>query len=130
MTASLRRPPTLLTIGQLCREFDVTPRTLRYYEEQGLLAPERREQQRLYSRRDRARLQLILRGRRVGLSLAQIRQVLDLHNPADQDAAQNAVALRAFQQRIAALSQQREEVVGAIETLEAACARLEAQLQH
>ncbi|MBP9232867.1 MAG: MerR family DNA-binding protein, partial [Phenylobacterium sp.] len=78
----------------------------------------------------RARLQLILRGRRVGLSLAQIRQVLDLHNPADQDAAQNAVALRAFQQRIAALSQQREEVVGAIETLEAACARLEAHLQH
>lgn len=128
MTISLRRPPTTLTIGQLCREFEVTPRTLRYYEEQGLLEPARRDQQRIYSRRDRARLQLILRGRRVGLSLAQIRQVLDLHNPEDGDAVQNAVALRAFQQRIAALEQQRAEVIGAIESLQAACERLEARL--
>ncbi|MDO8379312.1 MAG: MerR family DNA-binding transcriptional regulator [Pseudomonadota bacterium] len=128
MTVSLRRPPTTLTIGQLCREFEVTPRTLRYYEEQGLLEPARRDQQRIYSRRDRARLQLILRGRRVGLSLAQIRQVLDLHNPEDGDAVQNAVALRAFQQRIAALEQQRAEVIGAIESLQAACERLEARL--
>ncbi len=128
MTVNLRRPATTLTIGQLCREFEVTPRTLRYYEEQGLLEPARRDQQRIYSRRDRARLQLILRGRRVGLSLAQIRQVLDLHNPEDGDAVQNAVALRAFQQRIADLEKQREEVVDAIESLQAACARLEARL--
>lgn len=128
MTISLRRPTTTLTIGQLCREFEVTPRTLRYYEEQGLLEPTRRDQQRIYSRRDRARLQLILRGRRVGLTLAQIRQVLDLHNPEDGDAVQNAVALRAFQQRIADLEEQRAEVVGAIESLRAACERLEARL--
>lgn len=126
-TMSLRRPPTTLTIGQLCREFQVTPRALRYYEEQGLLMPERRNQQRFYSHRDRARLQLILRGRRVGLSLAQIRQILDLHSRNDDDAAQNALALRAFKQRIEALEHQREEVEDAIDALQKACARLEAQ---
>ncbi|MFN3513686.1 MAG: MerR family transcriptional regulator [Phenylobacterium sp.] len=121
----LRRPWSALTIGQLCREFGVTARALRYYEEQGLLAPERRNQQRLYSGRDRARLQLILRGRRVGLSLAQIRQILDLHSREDGDAAQNAVALAAFRRRIEALERQRDEVDDAIRTLQEACARLE-----
>lgn len=124
-TMSLRRPPTTLTIGQLCREFQVTPRALRYYEEQGLLMPERRNQQRFYSHRDRARLRLILNGRRVGLPLALIRQILDLHNPNDNDAAQNALALRAFRQRIEALEHQREEVDDAIITLRQACANLE-----
>ena len=126
-TMSLRRPPTTLTIGQLCREFQVTPRALRYYEEQGLLMPERRNQQRFYSHRDRARLQLILNGRRVGLPLALIRQILDLHNRNDNDAAQNALALRAFRQRIEVLEHQREEVEDAIVTLRKACANLEAR---
>lgn len=126
-TLNLRRPPTTLTIGQLCREFDVTPRALRYYEEQGLLQPERRNQQRFYTHRDRARLQLIMRGRRVGLSLAQIRQILDLHSRNDDDAAQNALALRAFRQRIEALEAQRNEVEDAIVTLQQACDRLEAR---
>jgi DNA-binding transcriptional MerR regulator len=125
MTINLRRPSINLTIGQLCREFQVTPRALRYYEEQGLLSPERRNQQRFYTHRDRGRLQLILRGRRVGLSLAQIRQILDLHDPEDGDAAQNALALRAFKQRIEALERQRDEVDSAITTLREACERLE-----
>lgn len=126
-TMSLRRPPTTLTIGQLCREFEMTPRALRYYEEQGLLTPERRNQQRYYSHRDRARLQLILNGRRVGLPLALIRQILDLHSRNDNDAAQNALALRAFRQRIEALEAQRCEVDDAIVTLQHACERLESR---
>ena len=71
MAFTLRRPPfRTYTITQLCREFGATPRALRFYEEQGLLSPARRDTARVYSYKDRARLQLILRGRRVGLSIA------------------------------------------------------------
>ena len=67
------------TIRQLTKEFSVTARTLRFYEDEGLIAPERRGQTRIYSARDRARIILILRGRRVGFSLAEIREILDLY---------------------------------------------------
>ena len=80
MLTNLRRPPyRTYSITQLCREFSATPRALRFYEEQGLLTPARRDLARVYSYKDRARLQLILRGRRVGLSIAEIRDILDLY---------------------------------------------------
>ncbi len=66
------------SIGELCDEFGVTARALRFYEDEALIAPERRGTQRLYSDRDRARLAWILRGKRVGLSLADIKELLDL----------------------------------------------------
>jgi len=128
MTVSLRRPPTTLTIGQLCREFEVTPRTLRYYEEQGLLEPARRDQQRIYSRRDRARLQLILRGKRVGLALSEIGEILDLYEVDDGGAAQNIKSLTKFRERIVALEAQRQDIDKAIEELRSGCDALEGQL--
>jgi len=121
---NLRRPPfRTYSITQLCREFGATPRALRFYEEQGLLSPGRRELQRVYSYKDRARLQLILRGRRVGLSIAEIRDILDAYDE-EGEAAQNARALRVFRQRIEALEAQRREVDEAIDALNAAAERL------
>jgi DNA-binding transcriptional MerR regulator len=124
MQLNLRRPPyRTYTITQLCREFGATPRALRFYEEQGLLSPARRQMQRIYSYKDRARLQLIIRGRRVGLSLADIRGILDAYER-EGEAAQNARALDIFRQRIEALEAQRRETDAAIETLQAAADRL------
>lgn len=124
MLLNLRRPPyRTYSITQLCREFGATPRALRFYEEQGLLSPARRELSRVYSYKDRARLQMILNGRRVGLSIAEIRDILDLYDE-EGEAAQNAQALRVFRHRIEQLEAQRLEVEGAIETLRQAADRL------
>jgi DNA-binding transcriptional MerR regulator len=123
----LRRPPhRTYSITQLCREFGATPRALRFYEEQGLLSPARRDMTRIYSHKDRARLILILRGRRVGLSIAEIRDILDAYDEEGLP-AQDAEALRIHRNRIARLEAQRQEVEDAIRTLKAAAARLAKQ---
>jgi DNA-binding transcriptional MerR regulator len=118
---TLRRlaPYRTYTIGQLCREFGCTARALRFYEEQGLLEPTRRDAQRIYSHRDRTRLGLIVRGRKVGLSLREIGQLFDAYDTSGE-AAQNALALRLFEQRTAALQAERDAVDEAIRTLDAA----------
>jgi DNA-binding transcriptional MerR regulator len=103
----LRRPERAFTIRQLCVEFGCTPRALRFYEDKGLLSPARQGLNRLYAARDRARLKLILRGKRVGLSLNEIREILDLYDKPGGETAQNAQALRKFRERIVALEQQR-----------------------
>ena len=124
MQLNLRRPPyRTYTITQLCREFGATPRALRFYEEQGLLFPARRDMQRIYSYKDRARLQLIMGGRRVGLPLAEIRDILDLYEE-EGEAAQDARALKAFRERIAALEALRRDTDEAIVTLQNAATRL------
>jgi DNA-binding transcriptional MerR regulator len=111
------------TISQLAREFEVTPRALRFYEDKGLLAPHRDGMNRVYSHRDRARLQLILRGKRVGLSLIEIKEILDLYK-VDQR-AQAQTTLKKYKQRIVALEAQREDVDAAIEILHEGVAKLE-----
>ncbi|HEY3798932.1 MAG TPA: MerR family DNA-binding transcriptional regulator [Caulobacteraceae bacterium] len=124
----LRRPERTFTIRQLCLEFKCTPRALRFYEDKGLLAPARQGMNRVYSYKDRARLQLILRGKRVNLSLSEIREILDLYDKNDGGAAQNVVALRRFRERIVTLEQQREDLDHAIDELRTACTDLEEQL--
>jgi DNA-binding transcriptional MerR regulator len=104
------------TISQLAREFEVTPRALR-------LTPRRDGMNRVYSHRDRARLQLILRGKRVGLSLIEIKEILDLYK-VDQR-AQAQTALKKYKQRVVALEAQREDIDAAIETLTDSIAKLE-----
>jgi len=111
------------TIGQLCREFGATTRALRYYEEQGLLSPGRRDTTRIYTYKDRARLVLIMRGRRVGLSLAEIRDILDLYEE-EGEAAQSAKALRVFHRRVEALEAQKQEVEEALSRLRDAAEKL------
>lgn len=128
MASDLRRLERTFTIRQLCLEFKCTPRALRFYEDKGLLAPARQGLARVYSYKDRARLLLILRGKRVGLSLTEIREILGLYDKADGGAAQNAKALRKFRERIVALEQQREDIGHAIDELYRACEHLEAKL--
>jgi len=106
------------SITELCREFDVTPRTLRFYEQKGLLAPNRRGWTRLFTYRDRARLQLILRGKKVGFSLEEIKEMLDLYNLKDGQLTQLRVASTKMRDRLEALKVQQVEVQDAIADLE------------
>jgi DNA-binding transcriptional MerR regulator len=106
------------SITELCREFQVTPRTLRFYEQKGLLSPDRRGWTRLFSYRDRARLQLILRGKKVGFSLEEIKEMLDLYNLRDGQLTQLRVASTKFRDRLEALRRQRIELEDAISDLE------------
>lgn len=116
------------SIRQLCREFEVTPRALRFYEDKGLLAPARAGQHRVYSHRDRGRLKLILQGKRIGLSLTEIGDLLDLYDHDDGGATQMAEALPAFRRKLADLRQQRLDIDEAIIMLSDTCERLEARL--
>lgn len=116
------------TIRQLCREFDVTPRALRFYEDKGLLSPGRAGVNRVYSHRDRGRLQLILQGKRVGLSLTEIGDLMDLYDQDDGGVAQMARSLKTFRTRLGDLQQQRIDIDQAIAQLTEACERLEAKL--
>ncbi|CAN5404801.1 MerR family DNA-binding transcriptional regulator [soil metagenome] len=116
------------SIRQLCREFGATARALRFYEDKGLLTPARKGQTRVYDSRDRARLKLILRGRRIGFTLHEIQDMLDLYDRNDGNTHQMAIALRRHRAQIEALKQQREDLDAAIETAEEACAAMEVRL--
>ncbi len=109
----------LLTIREMCDAFDVTPRTLRFYESKELLAPIREGQKRLFTKRDRARLTLILRGKRFGFSLEQIRQLLDLYDIDDQHRTQLVKTYEIAQERLADMERQRDELIETIEDLKA-----------
>jgi DNA-binding transcriptional MerR regulator len=101
------------SIRHLTKEFSVTARTLRFYEDEGLIAPERRGQTRIYSVKDRARIILILRGRRLGFSLAEIREYLALYNRED-NSRQLAHARKKFDERIALFEKQKVDIDVAI----------------
>lgn len=107
----------LMTIRQMCDAFGVTPRTLRFYEARELIFPERRGQHRLYDRRDRARLTLILRGKRFGFSLEEIRQLLELYEPGGTNSAQIAATIAVGRQRLADMERQYAELSEAIADL-------------
>ena len=128
MPTDLRRPARTYTIRQLCLEFKCTPRALRFYEDKGLLSPARDGMNRVYSYRDRGRLQLILRGKRVGLSLAEIGEILDLYEADDSGAQQAAISLKKFKARIVALEQQKKDIDAAIAQLQSGIADMEKRL--
>ena len=107
-----------MTIRQMCEEFDVTPRTLRFYETKELLSPVREGQKRLYSNRERARLKLILRGKRLGWSLSEIRESFDLYDSSHDESAQLESMLGKLEQRRATLIAQRSDIDSALQDLE------------
>ncbi|MEM1387616.1 MAG: MerR family DNA-binding transcriptional regulator [Pseudomonadota bacterium] len=108
----------VMTIREMCDAFDVTPRTLRFYEAKELLSPARDGNRRLYSRRDRARLKLILRGKRFGFSLEAIRQFLELYSADGGPQLQYIRVFEAAQERLAELRRQRQELDKTITDLE------------
>src|SRR4030095_38341 len=98
------------TISELAKEFEVTTRTIRYYEDQRLLSPAREGVSRLFSNRDRVRLKLALRGKRLGFSLAEIRELFDLYDSARDEARQLQEFLTMLERRRAQLKQQHEDI--------------------
>ena len=111
------------TIGELAREFDITPRAIRYYEHQGLLQPVREGQKRLYRRRDRARLKLILRGKRLGMTLSEIRETFVLYDQAHGESRQLQYYLGVLDEKREQLKQQRRDIEDALAELEQSYAR-------
>ncbi|TAG22140.1 MAG: MerR family DNA-binding transcriptional regulator [Rhodobacterales bacterium] len=119
MTRKPAAKAEVMTIREMCAAYDVTPRTLRFYEAKELLSPIREGTRRLFTRRDRARLTLILRGKRFGFSLEDIRQTLDLYDRDGSDAAQRQRACEIARERLAIMEAQRAELDVAIADLKA-----------
>jgi len=117
MTEADPAPDTLMPIREMCTEFGVTPRTLRFYESRELLAPIRQGSRRLFTRRDRARLKLILRGKRFGFSLEEIRELLELYDRDDSQLLQLRRTFDIAQQRLADMERQRNDLDEAIADL-------------
>ena len=114
------------SIGVLAREFGVTTRTIRYYEDEGLLSPERRGQKRVYRPRERVRLRLILRGKRLGFSIAEIREILDMYESEPGEAGQLLHLIGKIAERRAGLERQRADIdqtMADMAEIEARCER-------
>lgn len=105
------------SISQMCRDFDVTPRTLRFYEQKGMLTPARKGWTRIFGYRDRARVKLILRGKRAGFALDEIKEMLDLYNLRDGNKKQLELASVKMKERLIALNEQQVEIEEAIADL-------------
>jgi len=118
------------SISELAAEFGITPRAIRFYEDEELIKPTRQGQSRIYSPRDRVRLALILRGKRVGFSLIEIKEMLDLYDINDGQVTQLAVTVRKFSERISLLERQRADIEHALEELRTARARIEVLLSE
>lgn len=110
-------PEDVKTIRQMCAEFGVTPRTLRFYEAKELLFPRRDGQHRLFSRRDQARLKLILRGKRFGFSLEDLRQLLNMYDRDDSELRQLRKTYEIARARLGDMERQRDELTEAIADL-------------
>lgn len=119
---------TLQRIGDVAKQFDVSLRTLRFYEDKGLISPKREGTTRLYSRRDLGRLKLIMLGRRVGFSLREVKQVIDLYDPAGTNVRQLRLAAEKSEKQIAKLQKQRHDLDSAIGELSELLGRIRQDL--
>ena len=121
---------TEYSIGDLAREFDVTPRAIRFYEDHGLLAPKRSGQRRIYSPRDRTRLKLTLRGKRLGLTLSEIRELIDMYEPGRDERPQLERFLAVLAAHRATLEQQRADLEAQLSELQTFEKRVRKQLRR
>jgi DNA-binding transcriptional MerR regulator len=107
------------SISELAREFEITPRAIRFYEDQGLLAPRRDGQRRIYTPRDRTRLKLTLRGKRLGLTLSEIRELIDMYEPGRDERPQLERFLAVLEEHKASLLQQQADIEAQLTELQA-----------
>ncbi len=118
------------SISELAREFDVTPRAIRFYEDQGLLAPRRDGQRRVYTPRDRTRLKLTLRGKRLGLTLSEIKELIDMYEPGRDERPQLERFLAALESHKASLLQQQADLEAQLSEIQAFEKRVRKQLRR
>ena len=118
------------SISELAREFDITTRSIRFYEDQGLLNPAREGQTRIYSKRDRVRLKLTLRGKRLGFSLAEIRELFDLYDADKSSRTQLQTMLGLVEEKRETLQQQMEDIRMVLLELDAAEQRCQQALSQ
>jgi len=111
------------SISDLAREFDITPRTIRHYEAEGLIAPAREGQRRIYSGRDRVRLALVLRGKRLGFSLAEAKEIIDLYAAPQGEAFQLRTMLEKLDEKREMLEDKRRDLDAAISNMDKYAAR-------
>lgn len=109
---------TTYTISELAKEFDITPRAIRFYEDQGLISPSRKGRRRLYRERDRVRLKLVLRGKRLGFALSEVKEMFDLYDTAPGETAQLKFLLGKIQDRREMLEQQRQDIEAVLHEME------------
>jgi DNA-binding transcriptional MerR regulator len=118
------------SISDLAREFDITPRAIRFYEDQGLLAPRRDGQRRIYAARDRTRLKLTLRGKRLGLTLSEIRELIDMYEPGRDARPQLERFLAVLESHKGSLLQQRADIEAQLSELQAFEKKVKKQLRR
>jgi DNA-binding transcriptional MerR regulator len=119
---------TEFSISELAREFDVTPRAIRFYEDQGLIAPRREGQRRVYTPRDRTRLKLTLRGKRLGLTLSEIKELIDMYEPGRDQRAQLERFLAVLDAHKTSLAQQRADLEAQLSEIQTFEKRVRKQL--
>src|SRR6266545_973521 len=117
------------SISELAREFEVTPRAIRFYEDQGLLSPRRDGQRRIYAPRDRTRLKLTLRGKRLGLTLSEIRELIDMYEPGRDERPQLKRFLAVLEAHKAGLLQQRADIQAQLSEIQAFEKKVRKQLK-
>jgi DNA-binding transcriptional MerR regulator len=118
------------SISELAREFDITPRAIRFYEDQGLLAPKRDGQRRIYTPRDRTRLRLTLRGKRLGLTLSEIRELIDMYEPGRDERPQLERFLAVLEDHKASLLQQQADIEAQLSEIQAFEKKVRKQLKR
>jgi DNA-binding transcriptional MerR regulator len=118
------------SISELAREFEVTPRAIRFYEDQGLMSPRREGQRRIYTARDRTRLKLTLRGKRLGLSLSEIRELIDMYEPGQDERPQLQRFLAVLESHRASLLQQRADIEAQLSEIQTFEKRVRKQLKR
>jgi len=118
------------SISELAREFDITPRAIRFYEDQGLLAPKRDGQRRIYTPRDRTRLKLTLRGKRLGLTLSEIRELIDMYEPGRDARPQLERFLAVLESHKAGLLQQQADIEAQLSEIQAFEKKVRKQLKR
>lgn len=121
---------TEFSISELSREFEITPRAIRFYEDQGLISPRREGQRRVYAARDRTRLKLTLRGKRLGLSLSEIRELIDMYEPGRDERPQLERFLAVLQSHRASLLQQRTDIEAQLSEIQTFEKRVRKQLKR
>jgi DNA-binding transcriptional MerR regulator len=118
------------SISELSREFEITPRAIRFYEDQGLISPRRVGQRRVYAARDRTRLKLTLRGKRLGLSLSEIRELIDMYEPGRDERPQLERFLAVLESHRASLLQQRTDIEAQLSEIQTFEKRVRKQLKR